>query len=87
MLGRKEKSNMIKTNNTTWGNKSEGTGEKRKTKKIPKQEQTTQTKQDILKQCEKIIPESRERMHENIWTTGWQGNKILLEQDKGTKRT
>ena len=34
MLRRKKKSNTIKKNNTTRGNKSEGTSERRKTKKI-----------------------------------------------------
>ena len=34
MLGQKEKSNTIKVNNTTLGNKPEGTGERKKTKKI-----------------------------------------------------
>ena len=35
----KEKSNTSKTNNTTRGNKSEGTGERKKTKNISKQDQ------------------------------------------------
>ena len=47
MLGFKEKSNISKINNTTWGNKPEGIGEKRK---ISKQEKTIQTKENIPKQ-------------------------------------
>ena len=37
MLGQKGESNTSKTDNTTQGNKSEGTGERRKTKKISRQ--------------------------------------------------
>ena len=36
-LGQKEKCNTIKAKDTTRGNKSEGTGERRKTKKISRQ--------------------------------------------------
>ena len=49
MLGRKEKSHTSKTNNTIRGNKSEGPGERRKTKKILRQNKTIQTKHDIPK--------------------------------------
>ena len=41
MLGRKAKNNTtFKTNNTTGDNKSDGTGERRKSKKIPRLDQT-----------------------------------------------
>ena len=43
--GRKEKKNTRKTKNTTLGNKSEGTDERRKTKNISRQIKTIQTKQ------------------------------------------
>ena len=58
-----------KINNTTWGNKSEGTGEERKTKKILRWDKTIQKKQDIPKQWKKILPASRERMHKDIPAT------------------
>ena len=35
----------------------------------------------------KISPASRGRMYGGIPTTGWQGNKTILEQNIGTKRT
>ena len=55
-LGRKEESNTtIKTSNTTRGDESEGSGERRKTKNIPRQDQTIQTKQDVPKQRKKIL--------------------------------
>ena len=45
MLGRKEKSDStIKTTNATQGNKPNGTGERRKTKMISRQDKTIQTK-------------------------------------------
>ena len=37
------------SNNTTWGDTSKDTGEKRETQKIPKQGQAIQTKRDIPK--------------------------------------
>ena len=55
----KKKSNASKTKNATRGNKVEGTGERRKTKKTSRQDKTIQTKQDIPKQREKILPASR----------------------------
>ncbi len=49
--GEKRKNNTaIKTNNTTRGNKLEATGERRKLKKIPKEDELKQTKQGIPKQ-------------------------------------
>ena len=44
MLEREEKSDTIKTKYKTPGNKSEGIGGRRKTKKIRRQDQTIQTK-------------------------------------------
>ena len=69
MMRWKEKINTtIKTNNATWEDKSECTGERRKTKKIMRKDLTIQTKQDILKQWKKILFASRRRMHEDIPT-------------------
>ena len=47
MFGRREKSNTIGINDTTQSGKSEGTGERRKTKKILRYDQTMQTKKTI----------------------------------------
>ena len=56
MLWRKEESKLTsKTSDKTRGNKSEGTGEKSKTKKILRKDQTIETKQVIPKQRKKII--------------------------------
>ena len=65
-MGQKEKSNTVKTNNITRENKSESTGKRRKAKKIPRLDKTIQTKQDILKQRNEILPTSRGKMHEYI---------------------
>ena len=46
---KKEKSTQEKNNNTTWGNKPESTGERRKLKEISTKGKTIQTKQDIPK--------------------------------------
>ena len=48
--GRKEIGNTIETKDTTRENKPEVIGERRKTKKISRQNKTTQTKQDVPKQ-------------------------------------
>ena len=56
ILGWKWKSNTRKNNNTTWGNKQESTGERRKIKKISINGKTIQIKQDIPKQRKKILP-------------------------------
>ena len=69
------------------GNKSEGTGERRKTKKIPIYDQTMQTKQDIQKQGKKILSAKRGRMCEYIPTTRSKGSKIILEQNMGMERS
>ena len=55
MLGQKEKNNTRKNNNTTWGNKPESTGERRKIKKILTKGKAIQTKQNIPKQQNKIL--------------------------------
>ena len=85
MLRWKEKSSTSKTNNTTQGDNSEGPGERRKTKKIPRLYQTKQTKQDILKQQKKILPTIRWRMHKDIPKTGCKGNKTIFEKNIETE--
>ena len=49
----RKKSNTSKTSNTTRGNKSEDTGERRKTKKISRQDKTIQKNQGIPKTTKK----------------------------------
>ena len=51
----KKKYNTGKTYNTTWGNKPESTGERRKIKDISKKGKKIQTKEDIPKQWKKIL--------------------------------
>ena len=77
-VGTKRKSNTIKTDNTTRGNKPEG--ERSDTKNISRQDKIIQTKQNIPKQWKKILPVCRDRMHEDLPTTGWQGNKTILDK-------
>ena len=60
---------QFKINYTTWRNKSKGTHERRKTKKILRQDQTIQTKQHIPKQQKKILPAIWVGMHKDISTT------------------
>ena len=70
MLGRKGNNNTtIKTNSTTRRDKSESTGERRKTKKITRQDQTIQTNRTFQNNEKKIIPASKWRMYENIPTS------------------
>ena len=67
MFGRKEKCNTtIKINNTTRRHKSKGTGERRKIKKILRQDQIIKTKREIPIQQKKIVPVNRGRMYEDI---------------------
>ena len=73
--------------NTTQRNKPEGTGERKKTKKISRQDEIIQTKQKIPKQRKKILSVNRGRMHKHIPTIGWQRNKTILEQNITTRRT
>ena len=91
MLGEKENSNTSKTNNTTRGNKSEGTGERRKAKQVWRKDQTIQTKLDIPKQQKKILPASRgenARRHISNWMTRKQNNfgaKFVNEENINRK--
>ena len=87
MLGRKEKSNTTnKTNNSSRGNKLEGTGEGRKTKMISRQHKQYRQNRTFPINEKKILPASRRRMQQHIATSGWQGKKTILEQNMGTKR-
>ena len=85
MLGQKEQSDTtIKTSNTTRKNKSEDTGERRKAKKISRQDKIILTKQDILKQQKKSLPACNKKMHEYLPTTGWE-SKTTLKHNKKDK--
>ena len=55
MWEEKEKDNTRKNNSTTWGNKPDGSDERRETKEISTKGKTIQTKQDIPKQRKKIL--------------------------------
>ena len=79
-FGRSGKSTSIKTKNTNRRDQSESTGERRKTKKIPGQDQTVRTKQDIPKQCKKIQPARRRRKGKDIPVTRCEGGKKILEE-------
>ena len=59
--------------------------EKEKLKKIMRQGQTMQTKQDVTKQ-RKILPANRGRMHEDIPTNACKVSKIILEQNMELER-
>ena len=54
-----EKSNKCKIDNTSQEDKPEGSRERRKTKKISWQGKTTQTKQEIRKQQNKMLPANK----------------------------
>ena len=75
IFGQIGKSTATRTKNTTRRDSSESIGERRKTKNIPRQDQTISTKQDIPKQRKKILPASKGRMDENIPATGCEGKK------------
>ena len=61
--GQKERSNIIRRDER---NKSEVTGKRRKTKKIPNLDQTKHTKQDIPKQRKQILPASKGKIEQNM---------------------
>ena len=81
------KSNTIRTKVSTQRDKSGGTGERRKTKKTPRQGQTVQTKLDIPKQQKKFLSAGMGRMGEDIPITECKGSKEILEQNIGTERS
>ena len=72
---RKEKSNTSKTNNTLGGNKAEGTGERRNTKKISRQDK---------KKYRYNIPKQRKQFYQQV---GGECSKTNQQQDdKETKQ-
>ena len=63
-----------------------GTGKRRATRKIPRQDKTIQTKQDIPKELKIILPANIVRMFEDIAPTVRNGNKTILEENMGSER-
>ena len=79
--------NIGKNNSTTWGNKTESTGQRRKTKEISTKGNTIQTKQDIPKQRKKLLSLIGREWHENIRTTGYKRNRTILDKNMATKES
>ena len=90
MLGREEKSNTIKTNNTTQENKSEGTGEERRLKRYRdrikyRQNKTFQNNEKITLQvgrkCTKTYqPDAKEA--KLFWSKIWERNLAWTDYKK-----
>ena len=76
---------MGKNNSTTWGNKPESTGQRRKIKEISTKGKTIQTKQDIPKQWKKILSTIGREGHENVLTTRYKRNWTILDKNMATK--
>ena len=79
--------NMGKNNSTTWGNKLENNGQRRKIKEISTKGKTIQTKQDIPKQRKKILSTIGREWHENIPTTAHKRNRTVWDKNIATKET
>ena len=79
-------SNTRKNNSTTWKNKPEAAGERRKNKEISTKGKTIQTKQDFLKQRNKILSTIGREWHENIRTNGCQRNRTILDENMAMKK-
>ena len=85
MFGQRGKNNTTPTKDTTRRDKSEGAGEKGKTKKISILDQRIQTKQDIPKQRKKILCANWERKCEDNPATRCDGSKKIWEQNIETE--
>ena len=90
-VGTRKKKGTLKLK-TTRKYKSEGTGERRKIKKRPKQDETIRTKKDIPKQRMKILPVSREKCTKTyqqqdakevkqFWSTIWKPGKHKIKAE------
>ena len=84
---KKEQATQKKNNSTTWGNKPESTGQRRKIKEISTKGKTIQTKQDIPKQRKKILSTIGKVWNENFPTTGYQRKRTILDKNMATKVT
>ena len=92
-MGRKEKSNIIKTNNTTRRNKSEGTGEGKKMKKYRdrikqyRQNRTFQKNErkfylGVGGECSRTCQQMDEKEAKQFWSKIWE-RKNITEKPKG----
>ena len=72
--------------NTTWGDKPESAGERRKIKEISKKGKTIQTKQCFPNQRKKILSRIWRRWHDHIPTTGCKRNRTILDENMATKK-
>ena len=79
MLQRKWKGNEGKNNNSTWGNKPEINGERRKIEDISTKGKTIPTKPDFTKQRKKILSATGRRWHKNIPKTRSKRNRTILD--------
>ena len=80
------KATREKNNSTTWGNKPEGSGERRETKEVSTKGKTIHTKQDIPKQRKKILSTIRGAWHKNIPTTRRQRNRTILDENMAIEK-
>ena len=80
-------SDTRKNNSTTWGNKPESAGERKKINEIWTKGKTIQTKQDFPKQWKKILSTIGREWLENIPTTRYQRNRMILDKIMATKIT
>ena len=69
---------IVKSNNTTLGDKSKDIGEWSETQLITTQGHAIQTKQVIPKYQKKILSTSGWRMHDDKSTTEYKENKTML---------
>ena len=75
-----------KNNSTTWGNRPEGSGERRETKEISTKGKTIKTKHDIPKQHKKILSTIGRAWHKNIPSTRRQRNRTILDENMATEK-
>ena len=80
------KDNKGKNNSKTWGDKPEGSSERRKTEEISTKGKTIQTKQDIPKQRKKILSTIGRAWHKNIPTIRRQRNRKILDENMATEK-
>ena len=75
-----------KNTSTTWGNKSESSGERTNIKYISTKGKTIRTKQDILKQQKQILSTAGRKWYENVPTTKWKRTRTILDWNMATKK-
>ena len=75
------------SDNATWKDKSKDIGKKKQIKKILRQDQAIQSKQDFPKWWKKILLTSWCRMPKDILKNGDKESKSILEKNMRTERT